>query len=55
MLLAENLASFSELAGHRYDDTELRHLPGEAGLQEARVRRASAYPKGMRLKVRLAT
>ena len=51
----ENLAYFSELAGHRYSDTDLRHFLDEAGLQtEAHDRRVSGYSKGMRQKVGIA-
>jgi ABC-2 type transport system ATP-binding protein len=51
----ENLAYFSELAGHRYADTDLRHFLDEAGLQpEAHDRRVSGYSKGMRQKVGIA-
>jgi ABC-2 type transport system ATP-binding protein len=51
----ENLAYFSELAGHRYPDTDLRRFLTEAGLQaEAHDRRVSGYSKGMRQKVGIA-
>lgn len=51
----ENLAYFSELAGHRYPDTDLRRFLTEAGLQtEAHTRRVSGYSKGMRQKVGIA-
>jgi ABC-2 type transport system ATP-binding protein len=51
----ENLAYFSELAGHRYLDTDLRRFLAEAGLQtEAHDRRVSGYSKGMRQKVGIA-
>ena len=51
----ENLAYFSELAGHRYSDTELRAFLDDAGLQrEAHDRRVSGYSKGMRQKVGIA-
>ena len=51
----ENLAYFSELAGHRYADAELRRLLAEAGLQSAaHDQRTSAYSKGMRQKVGIA-
>lgn len=51
----ENLAYFSELAGHRYADAELRRFLAEAGLQaEAHDRRVSGYSKGMRQKVGIA-
>jgi ABC-2 type transport system ATP-binding protein len=51
----ENLAYFSELAGHRYSDTDLRRFLAEAGLQaEAHDRRVSGYSKGMRQKVGIA-
>ncbi len=51
----ENLAYFSELAGHRYSDTDLRRFLTEAGLQaEAHDRRVSGYSKGMRQKVGIA-
>ena len=51
----ENLAYFSELAGHRYPDTDLRRFLAEAGLQtEAHDRRVSGYSKGMRQKVGIA-
>ncbi len=51
----ENLAYFSELAGHRYADADLRRFLTEAGLQaEARDRRVSGYSKGMRQKVGIA-
>jgi ABC-2 type transport system ATP-binding protein len=51
----ENLAYFSELAGHRYPDTDLRRFLAEAGLQtDAHNRRVSGYSKGMRQKVGIA-
>jgi ABC-2 type transport system ATP-binding protein len=51
----ENLAYFSELAGHRYPDADLRRFLTEAGLQtEAHDRRVSGYSKGMRQKVGIA-
>jgi ABC-2 type transport system ATP-binding protein len=51
----ENLAYFSELAGHRYSETELRRFLTESGLQiEAHDRRVSGYSKGMRQKVGIA-
>ena len=51
----ENLAYFSELAGHRYPDTDLRRFLAEAGLQtDAHGRRVSGYSKGMRQKVGIA-
>jgi len=51
----ENLAYFSELAGHRYSDTDLRRFLTDAGLQtEAHDRRVSGYSKGMRQKVGIA-
>lgn len=51
----ENLAYFSELAGHRYPDTELRRFLAEAGLQDdAHSRRVAGYSKGMRQKVGIA-
>jgi len=51
----ENLAYFSELAGHRYSDTDLRRFLSDAGLQtEAHDRRVSGYSKGMRQKVGIA-
>ena len=51
----ENLAYFSELAGHRYPDTDLRRFLAEAGLQtDAHDRRVSGYSKGMRQKVGIA-
>jgi ABC-2 type transport system ATP-binding protein len=51
----ENLAYFSELAGHRYPDTDLRRFLTDAGLQtEAHDRRVSGYSKGMRQKVGIA-
>jgi len=51
----ENLAYFSELARHRYPDTDLRRFLTEAGLQtEAHDRRVSGYSKGMRQKVGIA-
>lgn len=51
----ENLAYFSELAGHRYPESELRRLLAEAGLQaDAQDRRVAGYSKGMRQKVGIA-
>jgi ABC-2 type transport system ATP-binding protein len=51
----ENLAYFSELAGHRYADADLRRFLSESGLQtEAHDRRVSGYSKGMRQKVGIA-
>ena len=51
----ENLAYFSELAGHRYDRTELRSLLAQAGLQaEAHELRVATYSKGMKQKVGIA-
>jgi ABC-2 type transport system ATP-binding protein len=51
----ENLAYFSELAGARHDDSALRRLLSEAGLQaDAHNRRVSRYSKGMRQKVGIA-
>jgi ABC-2 type transport system ATP-binding protein len=51
----ENLAYFSELAGHRYSNTDLRRFLSDAGLQaEAHDRRVSGYSKGMRQKVGIA-
>ena len=51
----ENLAYFSELAGHRYDRASLRHFLDEAGLQpDAQDRRVNGYSKGMRQKVGIA-
>jgi ABC-2 type transport system ATP-binding protein len=51
----ENLAYFSELAGHRYPDTDLRRFLAEAGQQtDAHDRRVSGYSKGMRQKVGIA-
>ena len=51
----ENLAYFSELAGHRYADAQLRAFLTEAGLQVgAHDQRTSAYSKGMRQKVGIA-
>ena len=51
----ENLAYFSELAGHRYPDVELRRLLTDAGLQTtAHDQRVSGYSKGMRQKVGIA-
>jgi ABC-2 type transport system ATP-binding protein len=51
----ENLAYFSELAGARHSNGELRGFLSEAGL-EAHVhdRRVSGYSKGMRQKVGIA-
>jgi ABC-2 type transport system ATP-binding protein len=51
----ENLAYFSELAGHRYPDADLRRLLTDAGLQTtAHDKRVSGYSKGMRQKVGIA-
>ena len=51
----ENLAYFSELAGHRYGAAELRGFLATAGLQaEAHDRRVAGYSKGMRQKVGIA-
>jgi ABC-2 type transport system ATP-binding protein len=51
----ENLAYFSELAGHRYSKADLRGFLTEAGLgDEAVDRRVSTYSKGMRQKVGIA-
>jgi ABC-2 type transport system ATP-binding protein len=51
----ENLAYFSELAGHRYADRDLRQFLTEASLQsEAHDRPVSGYSKGMRQKVGIA-
>jgi len=51
----ENLAYFSELGGHRYDNEALKKLLSEAGLQrEAHERRVSGYSKGMRQKIGIA-
>jgi ABC-2 type transport system ATP-binding protein len=51
----ENLAYFSELAGHRYADAQLRAFLLEAGLQAgAHGQRTAAYSKGMRQKVGIA-
>ena len=51
----ENLAYFSELAGHRYADAQLRAFLTEAGLQVgAHDQRTAAYSKGMRQKVGIA-
>ena len=51
----ENLAYFSELAGHRYADAQLRAFLTESGLQAAaHDQRTSAYSKGMRQKVGIA-
>ena len=51
----ENLAYFSELAGHRYADAELRRFLADAGLQTtAHDQRVSGYSKGMRQKVGIA-
>jgi len=51
----ENLAYFSELAGHHYANAELRRFLAESGLQkEAHDRRVSGYSKGMRQKVGIA-
>ena len=51
----ENLDYFSELAGHRYADAELRRFLTGAGLQTAaHDQRVSGYSKGMRQKVGIA-
>ena len=51
----ENLAYFSELAGRRYADAELRRFLTDAGLQTAaHDQRVSGYSKGMRQKVGIA-
>jgi ABC-2 type transport system ATP-binding protein len=51
----ENLAYFSELAGHRYAEAELRRFLADAGLQTtAHDQRVSGYSKGMRQKVGIA-
>jgi ABC-2 type transport system ATP-binding protein len=51
----ENLAYFSELAGHRYEQADLRAFLLEAGLADEAVdRRVSTYSKGMRQKVGIA-
>jgi ABC-2 type transport system ATP-binding protein len=51
----ENLAYFSELAGAKHGQHELRGFLSEAGLQaEAHDRRVSGYSKGMRQKVGVA-
>lgn len=51
----ENLAYFSELAGHRYGKADLRAFLLEAGLADEAVdRRVSTYSKGMRQKVGIA-
>jgi ABC-2 type transport system ATP-binding protein len=51
----ENLAYFSELAGHRYADADLRRFLAAAGLQTAaHDQRVSSYSKGMRQKVGIA-
>jgi ABC-2 type transport system ATP-binding protein len=51
----ENLAYFSELAGAKHGDANLRRFLLEAGLQaEAHDRRVSGYSKGMRQKVGIA-
>ena len=51
----ENLAYFSELAGHRYPDADLRRFLADAGLQNiAHDQRVSGYSKGMRQKVGIA-
>jgi ABC-2 type transport system ATP-binding protein len=51
----ENLAYFSELAGHRYAEAELRRFLTDAGLQTtAHDQRVSGYSKGMRQKVGIA-
>jgi ABC-2 type transport system ATP-binding protein len=51
----ENLAYFSQLAGAKHSDAELRQFLSEAGLQaHAHDRRVSEYSKGMRQKVGIA-
>jgi len=51
----ENLAYFSELGGHRYNDTQLRTFLTDSGLEApAQDRRVSGYSKGMRQKVGIA-
>jgi ABC-2 type transport system ATP-binding protein len=51
----ENLAYFSELAGAKHSNAELRGFLTEASLQgEAHDRRVSGYSKGMRQKVGIA-
>jgi len=51
----ENLAYFSELAGHRYPDAGLRKFLAVAGLEPAaHDRRVAGYSKGMRQKVGIA-
>ncbi len=51
----ENLAYFSELAGHRYAKAELRRFLTDAGLQtNAHDQRVIGYSKGMRQKVGIA-
>jgi ABC-2 type transport system ATP-binding protein len=52
---AENLAYFSELAGHRHSGRRLREWLGEVGLpKDAHDRRVAGYSKGMRQKVGIA-
>jgi ABC-2 type transport system ATP-binding protein len=51
----ENLAFFSELAGHRYTMSELDAFLVQTGLASADItRRVSGYSKGMRQKVGIA-
>jgi len=51
----ENLAYFSELAGHGYDDGQLRQFLARSGLQiDAVDQRVKGYSKGMRQKVGIA-
>lgn len=51
----ENLAYFSELAGHHYQSTQLESFLSRAGLpQEAFKRPVGKYSKGMRQKVGIA-
>lgn len=51
----ENLAYFSELAGHRHPNKRLREWLIEAGLPtEAHDRRVTDYSKGMRQKIGIA-
>ena len=51
----ENLAYFSELAGHNYPEGALRGFLLDAGLQAAaHDQRTAAYSKGMRQKVGIA-
>lgn len=52
---AENLAYFSELAGHRHSGQRLRDWLSEVGLPaDAHDRRVAGYSKGMRQKVGIA-